>query len=141
MQKHLRDVQKTTQMRQNHHNITIPGLTLHHGNTESRKNLEQKSSFNQVHSILTESMNASHSINLFTNSCHHISTNGKVPPHPHKNQHHHNSSIRSDERLTLETSAFQVFHGGNSTFINTFHKTKFPCFIFPPTVHHSFFRN
>ena len=25
-----------------HHNMTICGLSLHHGNTESRKNLEQK---------------------------------------------------------------------------------------------------
>ena len=33
--------------------------------------------------------------------------------------------IRSDERLTLESSAFQIFQGGNSTFINSFHKTKF----------------
>ena len=33
--------------------------------------------------------------------------------------------IRSDEGLTLETSAFQIFHGGNSTFINSFDKTKF----------------
>ena len=32
----------------------------------------------------------------------------------------HNSSIRSDEGLTLETSAVQIVHGGNSTFINTF---------------------
>ena len=31
----------------------------------------------------------------------------------------------SDEGLMLETSAFQIFHGGNSTFINPFHKTKF----------------
>ena len=34
-------------------------------------------------------------------------------------------SIRSDEGLTLETSAFSIFHGGNSTFINAFDKTKF----------------
>ena len=33
--------------------------------------------------------------------------------------------LRSDEGLTLETSAFQIVHGGNSTFINTFDKTKF----------------
>ena len=33
--------------------------------------------------------------------------------------------IRCDEGLTLETSAFQIFHGGNSTFINFFDKTKF----------------
>ena len=33
--------------------------------------------------------------------------------------------IRSDEGLTLETSAFRVNHGGNSTFIISFDKTKF----------------
>ena len=32
---------------------------------------------------------------------------------------------RSDEGLTLETSAFEIFHGGNSTFINSFDKTNF----------------
>ena len=32
---------------------------------------------------------------------------------------------RSDEGLTLETPAFQIFHGGNSAFINSFDKTKF----------------
>ena len=31
----------------------------------------------------------------------------------------------SDEGLTLETSAPQIFHGGNSTFVNSFDKTKF----------------
>ena len=33
--------------------------------------------------------------------------------------------VRSDEGLTLETSAFQIFHGGNLTFINSFDKSKF----------------
>ena len=33
--------------------------------------------------------------------------------------------VRSDEGLTLETSAFQIFHGGNFTFITSFDKTKF----------------
>ena len=37
-----------------------------------------------------------------------------------KTKNTHNSTIRSDEALTLETSAFQIFHGGNLTFINTF---------------------
>ena len=32
---------------------------------------------------------------------------------------------RQSEGLTLETSAFQIFHGGNFTFINSFDKTKF----------------
>ena len=53
----------------------------------------------------------------------------------------HNSSIRSDEGLTLETSAFQIVHGGNSTLTNTFDKTKFSCFTLSPTQHHSFLRN
>ena len=30
----------------------------------------------------------------------------------------------SDEGLTLETSAFQIFHASNSTFINSFDETK-----------------
>ena len=49
--------------------------------------------------------------------------------------------IRSDEGLTLETSAFLIFHGGNSTFINSFDKTKFLFWSLPPTQHYSFFRN
>ena len=35
--------------------------------------------------------------------------------------------IRS-EGLTLETSGFQIFYGGNSTYINLFDKTKFSCY-------------
>ena len=35
--------------------------------------------------------------------------------------------IGSDEGLALETSAFQIFHGGTSTFIHSFHKTRFLC--------------
>ena len=44
-----------------------------------------------------------------------------------------NSSIRSDEGLTLETSAFQIVHrdGGNSTFINTFDKNQISLFHSP----------
>ena len=37
-----------------------------------------------------------------------------------KSNNTHNSSIRPDKGLTLETSAFQIFHGGNLTFINSF---------------------
>ena len=48
--------------------------------------------------------------------------------------------IRSDDGLKLETSAFQIFHGGYLTFINSFDKINF-CFNLPPTQHHSFFRN
>ena len=64
-----------------HHNMTIYGLSLHHGNTESRKNLKQNSFFNWLHSLHTELMNASHSTNLFANSCDHICSNGKAPLH------------------------------------------------------------
>ena len=41
--------------------------------------------FNWVHSLHTELMNASHSTNLFTNSCDHISTSGKALLHSHIN--------------------------------------------------------
>ena len=59
-------------------------------------------------SLQTELMNASHSTNLFINSCDQISTNGKAPLHSHINLQHPTIplSIRSDEGLTLETSAF-----------------------------------
>ena len=63
------------------------GLSLHHGNTESLKILEQKS-FNWIHSLHTGLMNASHFTNLFTNSCDHISTNGKALLHSHINLQH-----------------------------------------------------
>ena len=44
---HLRDVEKndtdvSKHLNHSHHNMTICGLSLHHGNTESRKNLVQK---------------------------------------------------------------------------------------------------
>ena len=41
--------------------------------------------FNWVHFLHTGSMNASHSTNLFTNSCDHIFTNGKAALHSHIN--------------------------------------------------------
>ena len=71
-------------------------------------------------------MNASHATHLFTNSCHNISIKDKTPQlhTPMKTLNTHNSSVRSDKGLTLETSAFQIFHGGNSTFLNSFDKTK-----------------
>ena len=34
-----------------------------------------------------------------------------------------------------------IFHGGNSTFINSFDKTKFLFWSLPSTQHHSFFKN
>lgn len=49
------------------------------------------------------------------------------------------TNIRSDEKLTLETWTFQIFHSGDSTFIGSFGETKFTCFTLPSTQHHSFF--
>ena len=39
--------------------------------------------------------------------------------------YHCKGRSRSDEELTLKTSAFQIFHSGNLIFINSFHKTEF----------------
>ena len=82
-----------------HHNMT--------GTQKAAKISNKNSFFNWVHSLHTELMNASHSTNLFTNTCDHISTNGKALLHCHIN--HNNPQflyICSDEGLTLETSAF-----------------------------------
>ena len=69
-----------------HFNLPNHSHSLHQGNTQSRKTLEQKLIFNWVHSLHTESMNASHYTNLFTNSCDHIFSNGKAPLHSYKPQ-------------------------------------------------------
>ena len=50
--------------------------------TQKAARISNKNSFfNWVHSLHKELMNASHSTNLFSNSCNHISTNGKAPLH------------------------------------------------------------
>ena len=107
---HLRDVEKNNTdaskpvarhfnlPNHSHHNMTIFGLSLNHGQTESRKSLNKNSSFHLVHSFHTGSRNASHCNNSFTNSC-------QQPP-AYKLTTPHNSSIRSDEGRTFETSAF-----------------------------------
>ena len=92
---HLRDVEKNDTdaskpvarhfnlpNHNSHHNMTICGLSLHLGNTESRKNLEH------LGTLYPLGINERLSINLFANSCYHISTNGKAPLRPHKNQQH-----------------------------------------------------
>ena len=61
-----------------HHNMTICGLSLHHGNTESRKNLEQKFIF-QLGTLSPLIYSQIHET---------ISTNGKAPLHSHI---HHNN--------------------------------------------------
>ena len=49
--------------------------------------------------------------------------------------------IRSDEGLTLETSAFRISVRWQIYIINSVDKTKFLYTTSPPTQHHSFFRN
>ena len=68
-----------------HHDMTICGLSLHHGNAESRKNLEKKSNLSTRYTLQRELMNVSLCSNLFTNSRDHISTHGKAPLHSHIN--------------------------------------------------------
>ena len=43
-------------------------------------------------------------------------------------------------RITRTVKGLESFHGGNSTFINSFDKIN-SCFNLPPTQYHSFFRN
>ena len=126
--KHLRDVGKKKQLRAILIFLITPtfaGYFYTKGTRKAAKISNKNSSFNWVHSIHMESMNASHFANLFTNSWQSSSTLSyqRITPH--------NSSIRSDEGLMLETSAFQTFHGGNSIFINSFAKAIF--FFHSPT--------
>ena len=81
--------------------MSICGLSLHQGTTDSRKNLEQRFIF-QIGTLNP------HGINL-------VSTNSIAPCSVYKPYTTHNSSIRSDEGLTLETSAFQFLYGGQFT--------------------------
>ena len=60
--------------------------------------------------IPTASTNAFHSIKLFL-----FFANSTAPCSVYKPSTTHNSSIRSDEGLTLETSAFQFLYGGQFT--------------------------
>ena len=64
--------------------------------------------------IPTVSTSAFHSINLFLYSRHHIYTKSVASFPAYKYTHTtHNSSIHSDEGLTLETSALKLFTVAN----------------------------
>ena len=89
-----------------HHNMTICGYPYTTGTQKTTKISKKNSFLNLVHSLQTELMNASHSTNLFINSCDHISTNGKYRLHSHKKQNTPQFLYFSDEGLTLEKSAF-----------------------------------
>ena len=90
---HLRDVEKNMTdaskpvahhfnlPNHSHHNMTICGYSYTTGTQNTAKISNKNSFLNWVHSLHTELINASHSTNLFTNSCDHISTNGKGPLH------------------------------------------------------------
>ena len=127
---HLRDVEKDDQKASepvarhlnlpNHSNqhMVVCGLSLHQGSTESRKTLEQKIIFQIGTLIPTVLTNAFHSIYSF--SCfsrYQAQTNSVAPSFCIQYKPHttHNSSIRSDDGLTLETSAFESLYGGQFT--------------------------
>ena len=90
-----------------HNNMTICGLSLHQGNTESRKEFEQKFIF-QLGTLSPHEVNERFSFHLFIrkfmwpyfHQWQSSSTLSYKPTTPH------NSSLRSGEGLTLETSAF-----------------------------------
>ena len=105
--------------------MTICGLSLHHRNTESRKNLEQKFIFQ-----LRYTLSSRNQLIPLIYSQIHVAIFPPMAKLLHtciKTNNTQNSSGRSEEGLTLETSAFQIVHGGNSTFINTFDKTQISC--------------
>ena len=80
------------------------------------------------------------SIYSYFSRCH-VTTNSVAPTLLQKLHLTHNSSIRSDEGLTLGTSAFRISVRWPIYIINSVDKTKFLYTTSPPTQHHSFFRN
>ena len=99
--------------------MPVCGLSLHQGSTESRKTLEQKFIF-QIGTLNPHGINERFSFNqiillFFTLPC----TDQKrssIPLYIKHTQPTAYSSIRSDERLTLETSAFESLYGGQFTY-------------------------
>ena len=94
--------------------VGVCGLSLHQGSTESRKRLEQKWIFsNRLSVILMVSTNAFNSTNYLV---FHVTRHQPLAPlslyKPHTT---HNSLIRSDEGLTLETSASKSLYGDQFT--------------------------
>ena len=57
----------------------------------------------------------------------HVTTNSVAPPPLYKLHTTHNSSIRSDEGLTLETSALESLYGGQFTLSTPLILPKFLC--------------
>ena len=88
--------------------MSIYGLSLHQGTTDSRKNLEQRFIF-QIGTLNPHGINERFSFNY------QVPTNSVAPSSVYKAYTTHNSSICSDEGLTLETSAFESLYGGQFT--------------------------
>jgi len=84
------------------------------GNKESRKNLEQKFIF-QIGTLYPHGINERFSFNKFILVFHVAMFLPIAYLHrsPYKRSATHNSLIRSDEGLTLETSAFNLFTVAN----------------------------
>ena len=136
---HLRDVEKNDKDASkpvarhfNLHNhskqhMPICGLSLHQGTTESRKNLEQKFIF-KIGTLNPPGINERFSFNecipAYFSRCH-VTTNSVAPPPLYKLHTTHDSSIRSDEGLMLETSAFRIPVRWSIYIINSVNKTKF----------------
>ena len=96
--------------------MSICGLSLHQGTTDSRKNLEQRFIF-QIGTLNPHGINERFSVQLIYScfSRYQVPTNSVAPSSVYKAYTTHNSSICSDEGLTLETSAFQSLYGGQFT--------------------------
>ena len=94
--------------------MSICDISLHQGTTDSRKNLEQRFIFQigksprHQRTLFIQLIYSCFSRNL-------VSNNSIAPCSVYKPYTTHNSSIRSDEGLTLETSAFQSLYGGQFT--------------------------
>ena len=99
-------------------NMTICGLYLHHENTES-----QRKTFEQGFLLSTQNQWMPHIPLIYSQI--HVTI---FPPMARllltliKSNSTNNSCIRSDEKLALEISTLWIFHGGSSTFINSFDK-------------------
>ena len=110
------------------------------GTQKAAKVSNKNSSFNWVHSIHTGSKNASHSTNLFTNLCHHISTNAKAPRQPRINQQHPTIplfALTKGERSKRQRSkSFQVVI---QPLLTRLIKTKFCCTLYSQLVAHLLF--
>jgi len=83
------------------------------GTQKAAKVSNKNSSFNWANSILTGSMNASHSTNPPTNSWHHTPTNSQAPPHSHTNPQHPTIpplAPTTGQRSKSQPSKYFTFH-------------------------------